>query len=309
MKNKVHAQFVLGVTVGIVISILIRGLIIIALKSYNFYDIKSYTKGNELLFNGKKEASNNLKLVLVGVQTAGKYLNNRMQAAYETWTHNIPGDVIFFAGEESKRLFDNSGKPIVFLSDVHDDMYPPQKKSFMMLKYMHDVYLEQYEWFIRADDDVFIIGQKLETFLSSLNSSKFYSIGQGGQGREHERDKLGLAKNISYCMGGPGIILSRSILAQFAQNIEYCLANLYSLHEDTELGRCIYQFTGISCTVAAEVGIIIIIIIIIIITFIHSCIYNQISFQQKKHQFVVYINLYNIASVGSPCKLLELYYV
>ena len=253
MRNKV-LLFLFGIIGGIIISLFIRGFTIIVLKGYIFHDMKSYTGKNAVFREEKRELSKNVKLVLVGVQTARKYLNTRMKAAYETWAQNIPGDVIFFAGEESEGLNHNSEIPIVFLSGVHDDMYPPQKKSFMMLKYMHNFFSEQYEWFIRADDDVFIIGQKLEKFLSSLNSTKLYSIGQGGEGREHDRGKLGLAKNIAYCMGGPGIILSRNILDKFVPYIEYCLANLYSLHEDTELGRCIYQFTGKSCTIAAEVS-------------------------------------------------------
>ena len=247
--------FLLGIIGGIIISVLIRGFTIILLKGYISDKIRSYTEENAEFTEDKNEHSENIKLVLVGVQTAKKYLHNRMNAVYETWVQDIPGDVIFFAGEESKGFVANSDIHFVLLSDVHDDMYPPQKKSFMMLKYMHDVFLDQYEWFIRADDDVFIIGQKLKKFLSSLNSSKLYSIGQGGEGRQHERGKLGLPKNVAYCLGGPGVILSRAMLAQFAPKIEYCLENIYSIHEDSELGRCIYKFSGISCTVAAEVTI------------------------------------------------------
>jgi chondroitin sulfate synthase len=52
-----------------------------------------------------------------------------------------------------------------------DDSYPPQRKSLLMLKYMHDHYIENFEWFMRADDDVFIKGDKIEKFLRSINSS------------------------------------------------------------------------------------------------------------------------------------------
>ena len=36
-------------------------------------------------------------------------------------------------------------------------------------------------------------------------------------------------------------------------HISYCLKNLYSTHEDVEIGRCIRKFANISCTWAYEV--------------------------------------------------------
>uniref|UniRef100_A0A7M4EUE7 Hexosyltransferase n=1 Tax=Crocodylus porosus TaxID=8502 RepID=A0A7M4EUE7_CROPO len=111
--------------------------------------------------------------------TAQKYLAGRAVAAQRTWARSIPGRVEFFSSQGSAappRL------PVVALPGV-DDSYPPQKKSFMMLKYMHDRYLDKYEWFMRADDDVYIKGEgalvspllggreKIRTPLSSPPSS------------------------------------------------------------------------------------------------------------------------------------------
>ena len=82
-----------------------------------------------------------------------------------------------------------------------DDSYPPQKKSFMMLKYMHDHCLDKFEWFMRADDDVFIRGEKLELFLRSINSSKPHFIGQAGLGNKEEFGLLSLEYDENFCMG------------------------------------------------------------------------------------------------------------
>ena len=190
-------------------------------------------------------------MIFVGVLTAKKFLNTRMKAINETWAETIPGKVLFFSGED---LLSNSNtqNTLITLPGVTDS-YPPQKKAFLMLKYMHDFYLDQFEWFVRADDDVYIKGEKLSKFLASVNSSEMYYIERSGTGIKEEKGKLGLSDGKTYCMGGPGVIISRATLAKVAPNISYCLKNPYTSHEDTELGRCINHFADVSCTNAKEV--------------------------------------------------------
>ena len=79
-------------------------------------------------------------LVLVGVMTAQKFLHTRAVAVYETWGQRLPGKVIFFTGGNATKSEDGEDVPLyppriplVALPGV-DDSYPPQKKSFMMLK-------------------------------------------------------------------------------------------------------------------------------------------------------------------------------
>ena len=49
---------------------------------------------------------------------------------------------------------------------------------------MHDHYVDEYDWFMRADDDVYIRTEKLERFFSTLNSSDDLFIGQAGIGNK-----------------------------------------------------------------------------------------------------------------------------
>lgn len=48
----------------------------------------------------------------------------------------------------------------------------------MMLHYMYEHYIDKFEWFLRADDDVFIKPDKLEKFLRRVDSSKAQFIGK-----------------------------------------------------------------------------------------------------------------------------------
>ena len=46
-----------------------------------------------------------------------------------------------------------------------DNVYPPQKKSFSMMRYVHDHYVQEYEWFLRLDDDAYVHIEHLESLL------------------------------------------------------------------------------------------------------------------------------------------------
>lgn len=186
--------------------------------------------------------------VFVGIMTAKKFIDNRGLASHRTWASRINGKVMFFSSEGS---VSNYGVPVVALPGV-DDSYPPQKKSFMMLKYMHDHFLDKFEWFMRADDDVFIKGDKLDEFLRAINSSQPRFIGQAGVGKAEELGLLSLKATENFCMGGPGMIFSRETLRRMAPHVAYCLNNLYTTHEDVEIGRCVRHFAGIQCTWAYE---------------------------------------------------------
>ncbi|CAH1711922.1 unnamed protein product [Aphis gossypii] len=53
-------------------------------------------------------------------------------------------------------------------------------------------------------------------------------------------------------MGGPGVIMSRETLARVVPHIKHCLKNLFTTHEDVELGRCVQKYAGVSCTWSYE---------------------------------------------------------
>ena len=78
-----------------------------------------------------------------------------------------------------------------------------------------DMFLaDKFEWFIRADDDVYIRSDKLEQLLRSVDSKKVHFIGQAGRGNQEEFGLLSLEYDENFCMGGPGIIMSREVLSR-----------------------------------------------------------------------------------------------
>ncbi|XP_037121704.1 chondroitin sulfate synthase 1-like isoform X1 [Syngnathus acus] len=211
---------------------------------------RPYSRTNSSADNGRP-LSRPKQFLFVGVMTAKKYLASRAVAAFNTWAHSIPGKVEFFSSAGSNNVDVPVPIPVVSLPGV-DDSYPPQKKSFMMLKYIYDHYLDKYQWFMRADDDVYIRGEKLELFLRSLNSSKPLYLGQTGLGMAEELGKLALEPGENFCMGGPGMIFSREVLRRMIPHIGTCLRELYTTHEDVEVGRCVRRFGGTQCVWSYE---------------------------------------------------------
>ncbi|KAI6182876.1 Hexosyltransferase [Aphelenchoides bicaudatus] len=191
------------------------------------------------------EPSNNKQLLLVGIMTAAKYIDTRAIDVWRTWAQKIPGKVLFFVAEDTVSA--HPELPIIRLKGV-DDTYPPQKKSFAMMRWMYDNHLNDFEWFMRADDDLYVRGDRLEEFLRSLDSGKAHLLGQAGLGNSAEYGQLALGPQENYCMGGPGVIVSRETLNLVAPHLQSCLLSLLTTHEDVELGRCIKKHVGISCT-------------------------------------------------------------
>ncbi|GMR53707.1 hypothetical protein PMAYCL1PPCAC_23902 [Pristionchus mayeri] len=183
--------------------------------------------------------------VLIGIMTAAKYVDTRAYNVWKTWAQHVPGKVLFFVAENTTSVY--SELPLVRLKGV-DDSYPPQKKSFAMVKWMADNYMDSFEWFLRADDDLYIKGESLERLLRGLDSSRSHSIGQAGLGNSAEYGLLALGQSDNYCMGGPGVVMSRETMRKVSTHLQHCLEHLLTGHEDVELGRCIRKHVGVACT-------------------------------------------------------------
>ncbi|KAK2583356.1 hypothetical protein KPH14_009352 [Odynerus spinipes] len=268
-KRRGLASAVLGLTVGLVFGFLIGGYRILASSNLQRTSWQSSSSSPSVslsprglkagptvrnmpkLTNDERINSSSDSLLFVGVMTAKKYLGTRAKAVYETWGKELPGKIAFFSSERSTVPDNCPELPLVPLPRV-DDSYPPQKKSFMMLQYMWNHYGDRFEWFFRADDDVYVRTDRLEILLRSVDSRKPMYIGQAGRGNSEEFGLLSLEYDENFCMGGPGVVLSRETLRRIVPHIKYCLGHLYTTHEDVELGRCVQKYAGIPCTWSYE---------------------------------------------------------
>lgn len=186
--------------------------------------------------------------LLIGVVTSKNLLLTRARGINNTWGPQAP-KLLFFSSEGTRA----HNLPVVSLPGT-DDTYPPQKKVYRMLKYMYDHYIDKFNWFMRADDDIYVRVDPLVKFLNTLDPSADLYIGQPGLGKPEDLERIKLYPHERYCMGGPGVILSRSLLIKLGPHLEECLTNVVvSWNEDLEVGRCIMRRLGVQCTWSYEV--------------------------------------------------------
>ena len=162
------------------------------------------------------------KTVFVGVLSSQMYLATRAKAIYDTWAPGV-SMMVFFVGQDCIVPPELNYLPIVKLDGVPDGRYPPFIKAFAVMQYMYDHYVNDYDWFIRADDDVYMRGRKLIDLLNSFNADDMISLGRAGMGKDEDMGRLQLLKHERYCMGGPGMIFSRALMEALGPYLDLCV--------------------------------------------------------------------------------------
>ena len=191
------------------------------------------------------------KMLYVGVMTAQSLLQTRAVAINQTWGQ-YASRLDFYIAEDALSNHTTAELPLVWLPDVPDG-YPPLKKFFRMLQYITDHYIDEYSWFMRADDDSYVRVPELVEFLSLLDPSEPLYIGSPGTGRKEDLNTLGMYTHELYCLGGPGTVFSRALMKQLRPYLEECLGEATTYHDDAEVGKCISRNIGIQCTASIQV--------------------------------------------------------
>ncbi|CAB3398017.1 unnamed protein product [Caenorhabditis bovis] len=160
------------------------------------------------------------------VQTSPLYHDTRSLAINETWIHRCDHGQLFTSEE-----FEDQRIPFsTVFAGIPDTYYNLFFKSRYAFKYIHDNISKDFEWYMKADDDTYVIVENLKKYLDTLNPDEPHYLGY----------VLKPYLKNGYNAGGAGYVLSRAALKIFADylysNSTACPDDIY---EDVGIAHCL----------------------------------------------------------------------
>jgi glycoprotein-N-acetylgalactosamine 3-beta-galactosyltransferase len=129
-----------------------------------------------LSFNYKTffRSQNNLTQVrvLCFVLTAPQYFYTRARAVNSTWGRRCDG--LFFITESSN---DTQGLPVAPIANITSGYEHLTQKIVSALQYAYEYHFNNFDWFVKADDDTYIFMENLKRFLRKQNNSEPVTFG------------------------------------------------------------------------------------------------------------------------------------
>ncbi|ESO85733.1 hypothetical protein LOTGIDRAFT_130418, partial [Lottia gigantea] len=114
-------------------------------------------------------------------------------------------------------------------------------KTRLALQYVYDHEIDEFEWFIKADDDAFFIMENLKNYLSAFNPNDKLYFGK----------KFSKFKGTTYYMsGGAGYVLSKASVKIIVEKCFDAVKFNFQHIEDMAVGACAekYNFTAPNTT-------------------------------------------------------------
>ncbi|KAK6185047.1 hypothetical protein SNE40_007369 [Patella caerulea] len=161
------------------------------------------------------------------ITTQPSMIRSKLAAVSNTWAPRI--DKIFYLMTDNKTM--NISFPNLLLVNITNDRQHLTEKTVFAFKYLYKHHLNEFEWFLKADDDSYIIVENLKYLLSQYNSSK--PIYLGHHFKHYSQN--------GYMSGGGSYVLSREALRLLVENGYNVPGRCRQKGgaEDIETGRCL----------------------------------------------------------------------
>ena len=203
--------------------------------------------------------------VSYNILSSKEYLQSRVLSIHRTWGSNtdVIGDIEYYlyppGGDIEINFAMKRRLPVVSLGvqstyEIYSKDRIDYQGVFRVWRDICERKLDQYKWFVKLQDNVYIKPKEFEKLLSSLNSSEPLLIGQSVFPTGEDRDHLGLKEGENYCLES-GYAASWGVMERVCPMLGSCQENAKSENEDVEVARCIRKYAKINCTAATEVSV------------------------------------------------------
>ncbi|XP_072226969.1 glycoprotein-N-acetylgalactosamine 3-beta-galactosyltransferase 1 isoform X2 [Leuresthes tenuis] len=169
--------------------------------------------------NSSSANSSHTTQILCWIMTGPKYLDSRTKHIRETWAKRCK-NVLYISSKKTD--FPTVGLNV---SEGRENLY---WKTIRAFQYIYHHYLDKADWFLKADDDTFVVIENLHYILSKYDPEKPLYLGR----------RFRPFVSQGYMSGGAGYVLSKEALRRFVTGFSTGECTHFSSIEDMALGTC-----------------------------------------------------------------------
>ncbi|XP_063709751.1 glycoprotein-N-acetylgalactosamine 3-beta-galactosyltransferase 1-like [Culicoides brevitarsis] len=236
--TKVHQQsLLLGIFIGSAFVLILLMVILPSIEmNYPFEEAFSTTKNEFLSLKEHSSLTNESTInlnekvrILCMVFTHEKNFKEWAYMVKQTWGAKCTKLLFMSNVTDSNNLIDVT---VLDLVESRDTLWKKTKLSF---NYAYQHHLYEFDWFLKADDDTYIIMENLRHYLYPYPSDLPLIFG--------------FQFNTHFVSGGAGYILSREAVKIFIEKAIYDTEKCSQIDggaEDAEIGHCLYNVANVT---------------------------------------------------------------
>lgn len=218
-----YTQIFVCFTIGLLIGFLSLSLVLLNQNQNEFFE--EFFEDSDIGFI-EETVEIQVPKILCVILTSPKYHSLKAIHVRSTWGKHC--DKLIFMSAKTDTNIGAIGFNVV---DDHNHLWSKVKEMFY---YVHENFIDDYDWVFKGDDDSFAILENMRYFLSSYSPQDPVYFGHRFQTKVHK---------YGYFSGGSGYVMSNAAVRLFTEKIltnsSFCRVSKDTGSEDFNMGECL----------------------------------------------------------------------